>query len=90
MSMLMLIAVSGALVATPSMSPAGPFGTAVDDVRLAEVVGTGGGTTRLSVFVQEQGTAQGQFAGEDLRASLSTWFADANVQTFANRALILG
>ena len=88
--MSLLIAVSGAMAAAGPTSPHGAFGSPLDDAQLAELVGTGGGTTRLSVFVQEEGAIQGQLAGEDLRASLSNWFADVNVQTFANQALIRG
>jgi hypothetical protein len=59
----------------------------MDDLGLARVVGTGTPTTRLSAVVNDQGIAQSQWPAEDLRASLSNWFADGNVQVLANMGL---
>jgi hypothetical protein len=87
---LLMIAVSGAMASAGPTSPYGAFGSPLDDAQSAELVGTGGGTTHLSIFVQEAGAIQGQLAGEDLRVSLSMLFADVNVETFANKALIRG
>lgn len=88
MRRLLLAAASAALVSATSVDAAPWLAQrAVDDATLAAVVGKAGATTRLSLFVAEQGDTFGQLTSEDLRVTLANWFVDGNIQNVANDVL---